>query len=97
MFLALPFRKAEYIHLGLLNNFMHIMTNTILSIIYIVEILMKRKVSEGAESFAFCTLTPRAKRGLIILFWMDSMAQSLLSIRKGCYDNVKRPMFRFIG
>ena len=29
MFLALPFRKAEYIHLGLLNNFTHIMTNTI--------------------------------------------------------------------
>ena len=51
---------------------------------------MKRKVSEGAESntaiiiavLLMCTLTPQAKRGLIILFWMDSMAQSLLSKKR---------------
>ena len=74
MFLALSFRKAEYIHVGLLNNFTYIMTNTILSNIYIVEILMKNKVSEGAESntaiiaVLLCASSPLGQKGLLSFY-----------------------------
>jgi len=103
MFLALPFRKAEYIHVGLLNNFTHIMTNTNLSITFIAEILIKSKVSEGTESntsiiaVLLCAPSPLGQKGFLTFYSGWTVWIRVSCLRKRCNDNLKRPRFRFTG
>ena len=65
---------------------------------------MKRKVSEGAESntaiiiaVLLCAPSPLRQKGVLSFYSAWTVWLRVSCLRKECYDNVKRPRFRFIG